>query len=103
MLTLTASEGNQEAVEERDRRLGRFTSRLLEALAGSADSSSQGGNGDGLVTLQETIQYVTEKVSSDSAQDADSPQQFPTAGPVDLLEFVRLPLTRSTSPSTSGG
>ena len=92
VFTLTASEGNQEAVEEKDRMLGRFTSRLLEALAGQADQTQYGGNKDGIVSLQEAVAYVQQTVQADSARDAY--RQFPTAGPIDLLPYVELPLTR---------
>lgn len=97
--TLTASEGDQEAVETRERRLGRFTSRLIEALEGRADQ--QGGDRDGIVTLDEAIEYVKRTVMADSA--ADPERQYPTAGPGQLLPYVRLPLTRSQgTPHTAG-
>lgn len=98
-LTLSATEGGQEAVEERSRRFGRFTFRLLEALRGSADEASTGvGNGDGRVTLQEVVRYVQRTVASDSARDSHS--QFPTAGPDDLLEIADVPLTVASAVQT---
>jgi hypothetical protein len=92
VLTLTASEGSQEAFEEKEKRLGRFTARLIEALEGSADLPALGGNDDGIVTLQETIDYVKRTVAEDASNQDDA--QYPTAGPVDLLEYVRVPLAR---------
>ena len=90
VLTLTASEGNQEAVEDRQKQLGRFTARLLEALAGSADREVD-GNRDGIVGLVEAVDYVRAKVAEESSRD--TVPQFPTAGPADLLPYVDLPLT----------
>ena len=66
VFTMTASEGGQEAVEERERKLGRFTARLLEALEGVADDAAFGGDQDGIVTLNEAIRYVSETVTADS-------------------------------------
>ena len=93
VFTLTASEGNEEAVEDRQRRLGRFTFRLVEALDGAADVAQHGGNGDGIVSWREAARYVSENVASDSAGDAAS--QRPTFGPTDLLDFTDVPLTSS--------
>ena len=88
-LTLTATEGGQEAVESKERRLGRFTYRLIEGLDGEADR--QAGNRDGIVELQELIQYVRSTVPQDAGAGQE---QFPTAGPAELLELINLPLTR---------
>jgi WD40 repeat protein len=89
VFTLTASDGSQEAVEARQRRLGRFTARLIEAVQGAADREA--GNGDGIVTLDEVAEYVQRMVAADSAADPQS--QHPTAGPATLLPLTRLPLT----------
>jgi WD40 repeat protein len=97
VFTLTASEGSQEAIESRERRLGRFTYRLLEGLGGVADR--QGGNSDGVVSWPELVSYVQTSVLSDSAGDAN--QQFPTAGPSELLEVVQLPLAQSATAMVS--
>jgi hypothetical protein len=88
-LTLSATEGGQEAVEERTKRFGRFTFRLLEGLRGAADQTT--GNRDGQVSLPEIVAYVQRTVAADSARDAQG--QFPTAGPSELLELVNVPLT----------
>ncbi len=87
VMTITASEGREEAAEVAEAGLGRFTSRLLEAFAGRADSDR-----DGEVSLRETVHYVSRTVSEDSRQDGMS--QHPTAGPRDLIERLDLPLTR---------
>ena len=92
VFTLTASEGKQEAVEERKQQLGRFTNRLLEALRGAADTAP--GNRDGVVSWGEIVQYVKTTVRADSI--GDTYQQFPTAGPSDLIEFANFPVTAVT-------
>jgi WD40 repeat protein/uncharacterized caspase-like protein len=94
MFTLTASEGGQEAVEERERRLGRFTHRLLEALRGEADQ--QDGNRDGVVRWSEVVNYVKRTVAADSASQEQ--RQFPTAGPLELVGVADYPLARVTPP-----
>lgn len=96
VFTMTASEGSQEAAEEQSRQLGRFTYRLLEALSGAADDARNGGDANGLVTLREASGYVRSTVAADSAGDPQ--QQFPTAGPIDLLEFAEFPLSLKESP-----
>ncbi|MCU0979236.1 MAG: hypothetical protein MUF25_08725, partial [Pirellulaceae bacterium] len=63
--------------------------RLIEALQGAADRET--GNGDGIVTLDEAVEYVQRMVAADSAADPQS--QHPTAGPASLLPLARLPLT----------
>ena len=98
IFTLTASEGGQEAVEERDRKLGRFTSRLLEALQGAADR--QEGNNDGIVSWGEVVKYVERMVTADSI--GDEYQQYPTAGPSELLNVADFPLTVASPESRIG-
>lgn len=95
VLTLTASEGHQEAVEQQELGLGRFTARLIEALEGHAD---QMGNGDGVVTLREAIRYVRDQMQQDARRDGFV--QRPTASPVELLESIHLPLTRAADLAT---
>jgi uncharacterized caspase-like protein len=89
IFTLTASEGHEEAVELRERKLGRFTNRLLEALRGDADR--QQGNRDGVASFREVTAYVQKSVRRDSEKDVYV--QNPTAGPRELLEVADFPLT----------
>ncbi len=91
IITLTASEGDEEAVEQRERRLGRFTGHLVDALQGKADT--EGGDRNGIVSLHETVQYVQTRVEQESSVSGFS--QHPTAGPADLLETIDIPLTKS--------
>ena len=91
VFTLTASEGNQEAAEDRQRQLGRFTFRLVEGLNGAADSPANGGNDDGQVRWSELVKYVTTAVVNDS--EGTETVQRPTFGPANLLNYVELPLT----------
>lgn len=90
ILTLTASEGHQEAAEDRELRLGRFTARLIEALSGAADAA---GDRDDVVTFQEVFAYVRQTLAEDSRRDGFI--QRPTAGPVDLISTIHLPLTKA--------
>lgn len=89
VLTLTASEGDEEAAEQRASKLGRFTSVLIDALSGKADAADN--QSEGIVTLSETIRYVTRRVSEES--ERDGMPQHPTASPSYLLKTLHLPLT----------
>lgn len=91
ILTLTASEGTEEALESPEHGLGRFTYQLVEALRGKADDGPSGGNGDGVVTLSEVIRYVDRKLLE--TYIPGTPLQHPTAGPSELLDYIELPLT----------
>lgn len=82
LLTLAASQGAQEAVE------GRFAKELLAALRGRADEAP--GNSDGVVTLDELVADVQRAV--EAASEGEPIQQSPSAGPTDLLPYVRVPL-----------
>src|SRR5690606_30610455 len=99
MLTLTASEGSQQAVESRERGLGRFTYRMLEGLRGAADRS--GGDGNGVVSWPELVDYVQRSVTADSVSDPY--QQFPTAGPSELLRLVDFPVSRAGEAAATAG
>ena len=89
--TLTASEGSQVAFESKQRGLGLFTSRLVDALEGQSDLLTNGGDGDGRVTLNEVIKFVKTTVPEDAANLGT--YQFPTASPADLLDLVEIALT----------
>lgn len=88
ILTLTASEGHEEAAEQKDAGLGRFTARLIEAMEGGADFA---GNRDGIVSLNETYEFIRKALAEDSRQDGFV--QRPTAGPIDLMQSIHVPLT----------
>lgn len=90
-LTLTATEGAQEAVEARARKLGRFTFHLLAGLRGAADSTH--GDGDQTVTFRELADYVRAAVPADA--ESESTVQHPTAGPSELIDLIHLPLTQT--------
>lgn len=89
--TLTASEGTEEALESPEHQLGRFTYHLVEALRGRGDETLSGGDGDGIVTLNEVVRYVDVKLLETVV--AGAPVQHPTAGPNELLPYAVLPLT----------
>lgn len=92
VLAVTASAGHEKAAENKSLGHGVFTKCLLEALSGRADAS-----GDGLVTLDEVIAYVTRSVA-----EATEGRQNPSAGPNEILPFVTLPLARVSRPATGG-
>ena len=89
MFTLTSSAGTEESVELREKKLGRFTYRLLEALEGQADRTT--GNKNGTNSFREVVDYVTKWIDDDSANDVYL--QTPTAGPKELLEIADFPLS----------
>ncbi|KAA1261752.1 WD domain, G-beta repeat [Rubripirellula obstinata] len=89
VLTITASEGSEEAAEVEEKELGRFTSRWLDAMSGSADA-----DGDQTITLKEVVAYVEREVASDAQKDGLS--QHPTASPRELIETLHLPLVSRT-------
>ncbi|MEW4455617.1 caspase family protein [Bremerella sp. JC817] len=93
VFTITASEGNEEAFESRDRQLGRFTARLVEAISGGADQSQYAGNGDGQISLSEVAAYVQATVPQDAAAAGQS--QHPTIFPRDLFPLIDVTLSRS--------
>ena len=88
VLTLTASEGDEEAAEQREKRLGRFTAALSDALRGAASDLDSDPR---TVSLNELIRYVSQRVADESAQ-ADV-AQHPTASPAYLLRTLEIPLT----------
>jgi WD40 repeat protein len=96
VLTWTASEGDQEAVEKREDRLGRFTTHLVAALSGQADVAMS-GNSDGLVSLREAIEFVSARVRQES--QVEGTPQYPTVGPRDLIESIELPLSGNLMPA----
>ncbi len=83
VFTVTASAGHERSEEKASWQHGAFTKTLLEALSGQADLS-----GDGVVTLNEVVQYVQRTVP-----ELTDGRQNPTAAPEELLPFVSLRLT----------
>lgn len=91
VITLTASEGDEEAAEQRETQLGRFTAAMVDGLNGVAD---QGANKDGIVSLVEIVEYVKQRISIES--ESDGMPQHPTASPDYLLKTLQLPLTSAS-------
>jgi hypothetical protein len=90
-LVFSASEAQEEAVEDDKSRLGRFTHYFVEACSGAADTAVHGGNEDGVVRLHEVIEYVRREIGTIARTNGRG--QHPVAGPADLLQFIDLPLT----------
>ena len=88
VLTLTASEGHEQAFENPELGMGQFTYHLIDGLRGKADRS---GNRDGVVSLTEVTSYVREQATAPSPGGM---VQHPTFGPSELAEYVNMPLTR---------
>jgi len=118
MIVVLAAAADDEPSQESDAwGHGAFTKVLLEALEGRADRgrsrlkaselpaknngaalSQAADEPDGIVSLDEIIDYVTQQVPSLTRVGADEQTaQHPTVSPEDLVPFVRLPLTRGGS------
>jgi hypothetical protein len=91
VLTLTASEGDEEAAEQTEQQMGRFTAALSRALNGAAAEIDSDPN---TVSLNEVIRYVRREVAEQSARESRS--QHPTASPAYLIKTLELPLTVRT-------
>lgn len=96
-LVLSASRGDEVAIEKTEMRNGIFTHYLLEGLKGAADS-----NGDGVIAVQELYNYVYEK-TKDKTRGIQHPQlegrvegRFPLS--LARLQPVR-PVTEREPPS----
>ncbi len=87
VITVTASEGDEEAAEERETGLGRFTRSFVEALGGKGDI-----DGDKETTLREIIDHVVRDVDGDSNNEGRS--QHPTASPSYLTDRIEIPMSR---------
>ncbi len=88
VLTLTASEGHEEAFEIPALQMGQFTYHLVQALQGKADLE---GDQDGIVTLAEAANYVQYHVPADAPNKTI---QHPTFGPSELKDLVQIPLVK---------
>ena len=66
-ITITASNGKQESLEDEEYQHGVFTYHLLEGLKGKADGSA-GTERDGVVDVDEIWNYVRERVKADARQ-----------------------------------
>jgi uncharacterized caspase-like protein len=93
VLVLSASADDESSQESDTWGHGAFTKVLLEALAGAADThgGSTAGAGDGIVGVDEVVDYVLTKVPALTAAGAAA--QHPTVAPNTLVPYVTLPLT----------
>lgn len=74
---ISAAKGDQIATWDRELKLGVFTSQLLRALYGMADSKINGGDGDGKVTLAELDDFLVERVGPRVRQLREGRRQRP--------------------------
>lgn len=101
MLTITASQGDEEAFESADQRLSRFTARLVKGLDGEADLPQFGGDQDGTVTFTELARYLQTTVAEDARRLGH--RQNPTVSPAELLPLVEIPLAYPSGPPSQTG
>jgi hypothetical protein len=105
ILVLAAASDDEASQESASWGHGAFTTGLLEAMAGRADTrsgrrepaGSSPGTGqsapDGVVTLAEIADYVTTRVP-ELTMAASERAQHPSVSPAALLPFVTLPLAQ---------
>jgi uncharacterized caspase-like protein len=97
ILVLAAASDDEASQESASWGHGAFTTSLLEALSGRADTRAAGRRGDtpaaadGFVTLDEVADYVAARVPELTAS-VGSAAQHPTVSPVSLLPFMSLPI-----------
>ncbi len=90
IFTVTASSGDEKAVEDPDSKHGIFTMYVVKAIEGAAAEQPQGQ-----VTLNGMVRYVKQQVPKRIEELSDGRRsQHPTAAPHEILEYVSLPLTR---------
>ena len=90
IFTVTASAGDEKAVEDPDSKHGIFTMYVVKAVQGAAADESQGP-----VTLNDMVRYVKQQVPRRIEELTDGRRtQHPTAAPHEILEYVSLPLTK---------
>jgi hypothetical protein len=81
---LTAARGDQVASWDEKAKHGLFTSYLLKAFHGEADSKGY-GNGDGKVTLGEVRKYLDEEMSYQARRRYNRDQNPTIDGPADQI------------------
>jgi WD40 repeat protein len=94
VLVLSASADDESSLESDAWGHGAFTKVLLDALAGKADTRGADGRagGDGIVRLDEVIDYVITHVPILAA--SQNAGQHPTIAPDALVPYVTPPLTK---------
>ncbi len=90
IFTVTASAGDEKAIEDPDNRHGIFTMYVVKAIQGAAADGSKSQ-----VTLNDMVRYVKRQVPKRIEELTDGRRtQHPTAAPHEILEYVSLPLTK---------
>jgi len=111
IVVLASAEDDQPSVEHERWGHGAFTKALLEGLGAAADDQSQLARADGslpsqrrdgVVTVDELIAYVMDRVPNLTEEfvrpGGIEKKQTPKASPTLLLDYVRPPLVKSDSP-----
>ena len=109
ILVLAAASDDEASQESASWGHGAFTTSLLEALAGQADTRAAGRRradaasaaADGLVTLDEVAEYVAKRVPELTAAAGSAPQH-PTVSPVALIPFMTLPIAAQPGGGPAG-
>jgi len=109
ILVLAAASDDEASQESATWGHGAFTTSLLEALSGRADTRSTGRRSgtaaattsDGFVTLDELADYVSARVPELTAA-VGSGSQHPTVSPVALLPFMTLPIAADPAGGPAG-
>lgn len=111
IITVSSTSADEKAIENSEWGHGGFTKVLLDGLEGAADKSAdEKSSKDGVVVLTELVTYVLSEVPkltdlanlfsdpterSEALSGLTQTAQHPTAAPVELLEFVQIPLTKA--------
>ncbi len=94
VLVLSASADDESSLESDAWGHGAFTKVLLDAFSGKADTrgTDDGGGGDGMVRLDEVIDYVLTQVPLLAASQKAA--QHPTVAPDTLVPYMTPPITK---------
>lgn len=104
IFVLTASQGNQVASWDDERKLSVFTNVLIDGLYGWADAARFNGNADNMLSLKELHSFTTTQVNVRLDRLDKKRAQHPTFSGPDNLEVVRYdggPLVRDPEQQSS--
>ena len=107
ILVLAAASDEEPSQESGAWGHGAFTKTLLEALDGAADmgrtaagDATNAERPDGVVSLDEVVDYVLRKVPEMTLVDDDeSTAQHPTVSPDSIVPYITLPVAALAQPA----